>query len=465
MLPPGHILIKTAEELQRQHEFEAALAASEAAKAAAAAARQAHHPPAVPLLQLPSSQQRPGSNGSYGSYFLNLSSNTGTSPASPFKWTEEDDQLKPGCNAFGRLGSRPGGIGLRAAALAAESPLAAEYFTAPSTSVEQRWKQGMAASTESVLKQAHMQAHEGPFGVLVLEPAVVIQPRMVKPPQPAMLDPTTGTAGSRPNSARRGTATSRPCSARRPSRISSCGLGDNGGPLAAFGSVLAASMAGGSTSTSSAGVAGSTAQHGQQGLSTAAAEGLGLGKCGAGSSIKGSGQSCQQQLAQSSSQAGLIGAASWGEKQHSACSSTCQSPSSAASSAAAPTLDAFHNSSSSSRQGLGASSSNSYCAAAAGVFDMGVVPPTAARRVAITGPRSGGINLLEAAGSAGGVAPSVPVLQLSRLGAQGAGVVGGGSGAVRPASAASTSRSRPGSAASTSRLAVSSRGDSGGIVQ
>jgi hypothetical protein len=54
LLPPGHLLTKTAEQLQRQQEFETALQASKAAAAAAAAAARAQqHTPTVPMLQLP----------------------------------------------------------------------------------------------------------------------------------------------------------------------------------------------------------------------------------------------------------------------------------------------------------------------------------------------------------------------------------------------------------------------------
>lgn len=54
LLPPGHLLTKTAEQLQRQQEFETALQASKAAAAAAAAAaRSQQHAPALPMLQLP----------------------------------------------------------------------------------------------------------------------------------------------------------------------------------------------------------------------------------------------------------------------------------------------------------------------------------------------------------------------------------------------------------------------------
>uniref|UniRef100_A0A383W4I5 Uncharacterized protein n=1 Tax=Tetradesmus obliquus TaxID=3088 RepID=A0A383W4I5_TETOB len=469
LLPPGHLLTKTAEQLQRQQEFETALQASKAAVAAAAAAARAQqHAPAVPMLQLPgrhvprygdASVCRPGSGNSCSSYTRSAAGG----PTSPFRWAGDDD-----CRS--NLGFSPTGfrsLQLDAGGLLAEpssmpDPLSSG-FRAPSRNVEQIWKEGRKATTEAVLGAAHMQLHEGPFGVLMLQPPLVLQPRVVQQQQQAVpvLDTAAAAAGVRPNSARsrRGSVTSRPCSAaaagtgRRGTRASASGFQANaadgvtlsGGPLAAFGSTIAGAAAGIS----------SIAGNGNTTAVAAAAGGAGSGQLGRqGSTV----DSYSSRLSTWAASPAAATAASTSRRVFSAATgntSSAESPCSMGSAAVAATP--FSGGMESRQQALGAGT---------------------ARRMAFAGPRAAGVNLLDPAGSStveaatgaaaasakGGVA--VSALQLSRLGsmhAPGAAAAAAAATTARPDSAGSSSRSRPESAASTSRLAVSAR--AGGAPQ
>ncbi|KAF6260740.1 hypothetical protein COO60DRAFT_856953 [Scenedesmus sp. NREL 46B-D3] len=266
LLPPGHLLTKTAEQLQRQQEFEAALQASKAAAAAAAAAARAQqHAPTV--LQLPGKRvprcgdegrYRPGSGNSCSSYQRSPAGG----PTSPFRWAA-DDHARPSLG-FSLTGLKAGHSdrgGILAEPSSMPDPLSCS-FKAPSRSVEQIWKDGRRATTEAVLDAAHLQLHEGPFGALLLEPSLVLQARAVQQQASSDLDATAAAAWARPNSARsrRGPATSRPCSpaaadgSRRGTRFNTVGVVANahvaegaaqsGGPLAVLGSVIGASAAG-----------------------------------------------------------------------------------------------------------------------------------------------------------------------------------------------------------------------------
>jgi hypothetical protein len=241
---------------------------------------------------------------------------------------------------------------------------------------------------------------------------------------------------------RPGSAAAAALGSRRGTRVSACGVqaataaGDAtaayGGPLAAFGSTIGCTVAGNGNGIGSA-------------VGANVVEGLGqLGRQGSAA------DNCSSRFSTWATSPAAATAASTNRSGYSAFESQCSIQ--VGSGAASPSC-------------AGLESVGQACSASPG------------RRMAIAGPRTAGVNLLDPAGSNSSTAASaagagvgsagsvrggvaVPALQLSRLGsmhAPGAAAAAATGVTARPDSAGSSSRSRPNSAPSTSRLAVSAR--------
>eukprot|EP00775_Hariotina_reticulata_P011316 gene11316-11466_t len=190
LLPTGHILTKIAEDLQRKHEFEAALLAGRATRPTDILEQQQH--------------------------------------------TWRTDTIYAPFNA------------------SAHEPFVAAPFEAPDHDVEQIWKQGRKAAMEAVMGQAHLAVHDSPLShMFMLAPGVPVVPRFLPPPptpQAAELrGPTASRRGSgsrRPST--RGTASRADSSgidSPGPTAAGEGGGGGGGGGGMIGGTVPAAAMA------------------------------------------------------------------------------------------------------------------------------------------------------------------------------------------------------------------------------